>query len=257
MGRYTFDDLTKIMKKLRSEEGCAWDKEQTHDSIERNFVEEVYEVVDAIRSKDMESLKEELGDVMMQVVFHSQIAKDDNKFDINDVISMVCEKLIIRHPHVFGDSDADTPDKVIAQWDEIKGRVKGNNSHTDSLLDVPRFFPALLRAYKVQHRAAKAGFDWDDIKYVYEKVQEELDELKDEKDDIEGELGDLLFAAVNLSRFLDIDPEIALNRTTNKFIKRFSFVEKTAHENGKRLENMSLDEMDIYWEEAKKKEDEE
>lgn len=254
MNKYTFDDLTKIMEKLRSKDGCAWDKEQTHDSIERNFVEEVYEVVDAIRSKDTEALKEELGDVLMQVVFHSQIAKDDNEFDIDDVISMVCEKLIIRHPHVFGESDADTPEKVIAQWDEIKGRVKGSNTHTDRLLDVPRFFPALIRAYKVQHRAAKAGFDWDDIKYVYEKVKEELEELKDERDDIEGELGDLLFAVVNLARFLDIDPEIALNRTTDKFIKRFAFVEKTANRNGRILDDMRLDEMDIYWEEAKKNE---
>jgi tetrapyrrole methylase family protein/MazG family protein len=255
MKRYTFDDLTQIMARLRSEDGCAWDKEQTHDSIERNFVEEVYEVVDAIRSKDMGSLKEELGDVLMQVIFHSQIAKDDGNFDVNDVISMVCEKLIIRHPHVFGDSDADTPDKVIAQWDEIKGRVKGSNSHTDRLLDVPRFFPALLRACKVQHRASKAGFDWDDIKFVYEKIQEELNELKAEKDDIESELGDLLFAVVNLARFLNLDPEIALNRTTDKFIDRFSYVENRANDNGRGLEEMTLDEMDVFWEEAKKKEE--
>ena len=256
MPGYTFEDLVNIMKRLRSSDGCAWDLEQTHESIERNLIEEAYEVLDAIKNKDMHSLKEELGDVLLQVVFHAQIACDDKAFDINDVIDTVSRKLINRHPHVFGASEADTPDKVIEQWERIKDVEKGNTNHTDKLMNVPRYFPALMRAYKVQHRAAKAKFDWDDIKYVYEKILEELEELKREDFDKEDEMGDLLFAAVNLARFLDIDPEIALNRTTEKFISRFSHVEKRAGENGNKLEDMRLDEMDVFWDEAKKMEKE-
>ncbi len=251
MKKYCFEDLVAVIKKLRSEDGCAWDMEQTHESIERNLIEEAYEVIDAIKTKDMGSLREELGDVLMQVVFHSQIAKDNGRFDISDVISQVTAKLISRHPHVFADSKADTPEKVIEQWDKIKIVEKGNNNHTDNLTNVPRYFPALMRAYKVQHRAAKAGFDWDDIEDVYEKVAEELEELRNERDNVADELGDLLFAVVNLARFLDVDPEIALNRTTERFIKRFSHVERRAEEKGKKLEEMELKEMDVFWEEAK------
>lgn len=254
MSKHTFEELLAVMKKLRSKEGCAWDLKQTHRSIERNLIEEAYETIDAIEKNDMNSLMEELGDVLLQVVFHSQIAKDKNTFDISDVIDIVTKKLINRHPHVFAEADADTPDKVIAQWDKIKAVEKGSNNHTKKLLDVPQYFPALMRAYKVQHRAAKAGFDWDDIKYVYEKVTEELEEIKNEKEGIQGELGDLLFAVVNLSRFLDVDPEIALNRSTEKFIERFKYVEKQANESGNKLEEMKLEEMDVFWEEAKDKE---
>ena len=251
MAKHSFEDLVMVMKKLRSKDGCAWDMEQTHESIERNLIEEAYEVIDAIKNKDTKSLQEELGDVLMQVVFHSQIAKDNEKFDICDVIDQVTAKLISRHPHVFADSKADTPEKVIEQWDKIKIVEKGNNSHTDNLVNVPKYFPALMRAYKVQHRAAKAGFDWDDIKDVYDKIAEELEELKNERDNVSDELGDLLFAVVNLARFLDVDPEIALNRTTERFIRRFSHVERRAEETGKKLEEMELKEMDVFWEEAK------
>lgn len=255
---YNVDDLVKIMEILRSEEGCPWDREQSHDSIRNNFLEEVYEVCDAIDRDSKEDMKEELGDVLLQVVFHTQIEKEQNGFDLDAVADGVCKKLILRHPHIFGDVKADTSEKVLDNWDKIKMKEKGQESYTDTLNSVPKAFPALMRAAKVQKRAAKANFDWDDVYEPLFKVGEELAELEEaiEKGcpmSISEEFGDLLFATVNVSRFLKIDSEETLNRATDKFINRFEMVEKICNERKIDMKNSSLEELDAIWDEVKHK----
>lgn len=252
--RYQFEDLLKIMEILRSENGCMWDRAQDHHSIRRNFIEETYEVCEAIDNEDVDLLREELGDVLLQVVFHTRIEEEKGTFNIDDVADGICKKLIYRHPHIFGSVDVASTEEILNNWDALKKVEKGQKSTTDTLNSVARSLPALIRAEKVQYKAAKVGFDWDDIRGALDKVQEELDEVKravNGDGDLPEEIGDLLFAAVNVARFADTDPEGALNATTEKFIRRFSYVERVAAAQGKKLEDMTLREMDALWDEGK------
>ena len=207
--RYGFDDLLAVMKILRGEDGCPWDKEQTHESIKKNFLEEVYEAIEAIDDHDDEELTEELGDVLLQVVFHAQIASQDGRFTAEDVTTGIVKKLLHRHPHIFGDISAETSEAVLTNWESIKREEKGIETHSESIARVPKSMPALLRAYKIQQRAKKAGLDWDDVSGAFDKLFEEIEELKEEiKNEnsiaCEEELGDILFSAVNIARFLEI-----------------------------------------------------
>lgn len=254
---YHFEDLLEIMKILRSENGCMWDRAQDHHSIRRNFIEETYEVCEAIDNEDVDLLKEELGDVLLQVVFHARMEEEKGTFNMDDVADGICKKLIYRHPHIFGDVDVSSTEEILTNWDALKKTEKGQETATDTLNSVARSLPALIRAEKVQHKAAKTGFDWDDIRGALDKVQEELDEVKRAADgdgDLPEEIGDLLFAAVNVARFAKTDPEGALGQTTEKFIRRFSYVEQAAAKQGKALENMTLAEMDALWDEGKRHE---
>lgn len=253
---YDMSDLLSIMSILRQPDGCPWDKEQTHASIRNNMIEEAYEVVDAIDKSDDTSLCEELGDILLQVAFHSQIAKDEGSFEFSNVVDGVCKKLILRHPHIFGQVSAETVDKVLDNWDAIKRVEKHQTSYTDTLTSVPMSFPALMRAAKVQKRAGKAGFDWDDVSGALDKLPEETEELtkaiqNNDPANIAEELGDLLFAVVNVSRFLKVDPEQALNASTDKFIKRFSAVEAKVSDSGKDMKELSLSELDEIWNKVK------
>lgn len=253
---YSIDDLRSIMAILRSEDGCPWDREQTHKSIRSNMIEEAYEVADAIDRENSTDLCEELGDVLLQVVFHCEIEKSENTFDFEDVTTGVCRKLIERHPHVFGEVNADTSEKVLENWEQIKNKSKQNDTATKTLESVPKAFPALFRAQKVQKRAAKAGFDWDEADGAIEKLHEELKELEDarksdESAEVFEEFGDLLFSAVNVARFLKIDSEDALQCATEKFIKRFSKVEELAIKRGINMKEAPLEELDALWDEIK------
>lgn len=251
-----FARLVEIMDKLRGPKGCPWDKAQKREDLKTYLLEETYEVLDAIDEKSDEKLKEELGDLLLQIVFHAQISKEENKFDIEDVCKEINEKLIRRHPHVFSDTEAKTPEMVLKNWEKIK---KGEKKGKSALEGVPKIFPALLKAYRLQEKAGRVGFDWEETKQVERKVKEEFKELQEaikegEKQKIREELGDLLFAIVNLSRFLKIDPEDALQSANEKFIRRFKAVEKKASARGRELHGMTLNEMDALWEEAKKDE---
>lgn len=255
--KYDLNDLIDIMALLRSENGCPWDREQTHESLKKYLIEETYETLEVIDSKDNKKICDELGDVLLQVIFHAQIAKENDTFDMSDVITGICKKLITRHTHVFGDVKAETSDKVLENWEAIKKKEKGMENHTGVLKDVPASLPSLMRSYKAQQKAAQVGFDWDNIDDVIAKVDEEILELKEVYKDgnIErttDELGDVFFALVNLSRFLKIQPELALTGTINKFIKRFEYIEQESEKAGKSLNDMSLAEMDALWNEAKK-----
>ncbi len=254
---YTVEDLLQIMNKLRSEDGCPWDKVQTHDSIKFCAVEEAWEVVDAICRQDDMLLKNELGDLLMQVVFHAQIGAEDGTFTFDDVLYEICHKLITRHSHVFGNDVAENAADVNDLWDKNKQKEKQLSSYTDMLQDVPKHFPALLRAQKVSKRAAKAGFDWEDVSGAMAKLSEEFAEFSEaiktgEKNHIEEEFGDLLFAATNVARFISVDSEYALQKATNKFIHRFSQIEHLANKQGHSLDELSLTEQDALWDEVKK-----
>ena len=255
---YDFMDLLDIMDKLRGEDGCPWDKEQTHTSLKKYLIEESYEVIEAIDNKDVDMLIEELGDVLLQVVFHSQIGKEDGFFEIKDVIQSICDKMINRHPHVFSDLEINNSNEVLENWDKIKSMEQGNKTYTDSIRHIAKTLPALMRADKVQKKAAKVGFDWDNIEDAMKKITEEYKEIEDvykskNKVKILEEIGDLLFSVVNVARFLDIDPENALNYSIDKFINRFQYIEDEAISMGRNLDNMSLEEMDELWKEAKNK----
>jgi tetrapyrrole methylase family protein/MazG family protein len=250
-------DLIYIMDKLREPGGCPWDREQTHESLKKYLVEESYEVIEAIEEQDYDKIIEELGDVLLQVVFHAAIGKEDGYFNIGDVITAVCNKMIQRHPHVFGDIIVNGTSDVLVNWDAIKRSEKGIETRSDEMRGIATSIPALMRAEKIQGKAKKVGFDWDKVEDAMDKVLEEFNEIKDvykgeDKARILEEIGDLLFACVNVSRFLGVDPELALNSTNKKFIDRFSYIEETAKEKGYKLENMSLQEMDKLWDEAKK-----
>lgn len=251
-----FQDLLDIIETLRNPGGCPWDREQTHESLKSAFLEECYEVIDAIENEDEDALIEELGDVLLQIVFHASIGKEDGYFDIMDVIGAISNKMINRHPHVFRDGEAESSEQVITNWDEIKKEEKGIDTLTEEMKNIAKALPATTRAYKVQKKAKKVGFDWDDINCAMDKVKEELNEIKDvynceDKSIIEGEVGDLLFACINVARFLEVDGELALDKTIKKFISRFSYIEDVAIKNNKSLNVMTLEEMDKLWEEAK------
>ncbi|MBI5992238.1 nucleoside triphosphate pyrophosphohydrolase [Clostridium perfringens] len=251
-----FQDLLDIIETLRNPGGCPWDREQTHESLKSALLEECYEVIDAIENEDEDDLIEELGDVLLQVVFHASIGKEDGYFDIMDVIGGISNKMINRHPHVFGNEKANTSEQVLVNWDEIKKEEKGIKTLTEEMQNIAKSLPATTRAYKVQKKAKKVGFDWDDVNCAMDKVKEELNEIKEvynceDKSIIEGEVGDLLFACINVARFLEVDGELALDKTIKKFIKRFSYIENEAIKNNKNLKDMTLEEMDKLWEEAK------
>jgi len=243
--------LADIITILRAPGGCPWDREQTHDTLKKPMIEEAYEVVEAIENNDDANLREELGDVLLQVIFHSDIANCEGRFSLADVANEECEKMIRRHPHVFGELENNLSSKqVLSNWEDIKKQEKKNESQTDSMNKIPRGLPALYRADKVQAKAKKVGFDWETVDGALDKVHEERAEViesisEGNQEEIKKEVGDLLFAAVNVARMLDVDPEEALNGTTAKFISRFSYVEKYMKE------GMSLEELDKLWEEAK------
>lgn len=254
---YNVYDLVEIIKLLRCEDGCPWDKVQTHESIRKDFIEETYEVIEAINKQSTEMLREELGDVLMQVVFHAQIETEKGTFDIDDVADEICKKMIIRHPHVFGDVNADTVDDVLTNWDAIKRKTKGQKSTSEAIDSIPRELPALMRAAKVQKKASKAGFDWKEVDGALERLEDEVRELREaiqsgEQKNISDELGDVLFSAVNVSRFVDVEAEEALTDSTDKFVERFKKVEAMADEKGIDMKTTELAVLDELWDEAKK-----
>lgn len=246
-----FQKLVNLVERLRRE--CPWDREQTNISIKNNLIEEAYELLEAIEEDDNQKMIEELGDLLLQVVFHSQIKKDEGSFDINTVIENLIQKLIRRHPHIFGESQVSNSQEVLDQWHKIKQKEREGSSILDG---IPKRMPALIRAVKVQNRAAKVGFEWESIDDVWKKVEEELNELKEAKSQKEKthELGDVLIALTNLARFLKIDPEEALHLSVDRMIQRFNYIEEKARQTGKSLEEMTLEEMDNYWNQAKQQE---
>ena len=245
--------LLEVMNPLRRE--CPWDREQTFDSLRSNTIEETYELADAITDHNMEGIKEELGDLLLHVVFYSKLGEEEGAFDFGDVADALCDKLIYRHPHVYGDIHANTPDQVKENWEALKLRKKNRRSGT--LGGVPRSLPAMVKAYRMGEKAAGAGFDWEQKEDVWDKVREELGEVEAEmksgsKTDLEGEFGDLLFALVNACRLYGVDPESALERTNKKFIQRFNYMEERAAAKGHTLHEMSLGAMEELWQEAKR-----
>nr|WP_122012968.1 nucleoside triphosphate pyrophosphohydrolase [Maliibacterium massiliense] len=259
MTRYGFEQLLEVMRILRGPGGCPWDREQTHASLKPYLIEEAYETLEAIDLGDAGKMTEELGDVLLQVVFHAQVGADRGAFDIRDVTTGVCKKMIERHPHIFGDAHADTPEEVLVNWEKIKKRAKRLDRQADVLADVPHNLPALMRAYKVQQKAADVGFDWDDAQGALDKLQEELRELSEACDAGDQaaaaeEMGDALFAIANVARLLNIRPELALGAACEKFIARFGRMEDLARSRGFALEALDLPAMDALWEEIKRAE---
>ena len=245
--------LLEVMNTLRRE--CPWDREQTFDSLRSNTIEETYELADAITDHNMEGIKEELGDLLLHVVFYSKLGEEEGAFDFGDVADALCDKLIYRHPHVYGDIHANTPDQVKENWEALKLRKKNRRSGTRG--GVPRSLPAMVKAYRMGEKAAGAGFDWEQKEDVWDKVREELGEVEAEmksgsKTDLEGEFGDLLFALVNACRLYGVDPESALERTNKKFIQRFNYMEERAAAKGHTFHEMSLGAMEELWQEAKR-----
>lgn len=254
--RYNIEDLLHIMQCLRAPGGCPWDAEQTHESIKKNLIEETYEVIEAINKQDRELLLEELGDLLLQVVFHAEMENEKGSFTFDDVCDGVCQKLVERHPHVFGSVEANNADEALNSWDNVKIKKKGQKKGSAPMLTVPRELPALMRADKIQSKAKKVGFDWPDVSGALSKLEEETAELKEAIDEgnaehVSEELGDLLFSTVNVSRFVGCDAEEALTSATDKFISRFQKLEALAAERGLDLETASLSEMDKLWDEIK------
>lgn len=253
----SFERLVEIMARLRSPGGCPWDREQTFDTIKPYLLEETYEVMDSIDARDWNGLADELGDLLLQVVFFSQMAKEAGHFDVSDAVEAINSKLIRRHPHVFGEGDAKTADEVVRKWDEIKATEKPRPKGL--LAGVPRSLPALMEARQIAGRAAGAGFDWNNVEEVLEKLREELDELDrarkgDSHEAVQDEIGDLLFVIVNIARFLKVDPEQALRGTNSKFRRRFAHVEEGLEAQGKSLKETTIEEMESLWQEAKRHE---
>lgn len=255
--RYDIGDLLEIIKVLRAPGGCPWDAEQTHTSIKKNFIEETYEVVEAINKNNSDMLREELGDVLLQIVMHTEMEREQGGFCFEDVVDEVVKKLVSRHPHVFGDVVAENSSQALESWNEAKSRLKGEKNKTQSMQSVPRELPALMRAQKVQHKASKAGFDWQSADGAFDKLYEEINELKiamnqGDSSLIEDEFGDVLFSCVNIARFINVDSEEALTKSTDKFISRFSSVEQMAKEKGIDMKSSSLQVLDELWDNAKK-----
>ena len=257
----TLNSLSKLIKitdTLMGEDGCPWDKVQTRESLKPYLVEETYEVLDALDANDPEKIKDELGDLLYQILFHSKISSLTGEFDFRDVIDNLSEKMVRRHPHVFKEGELNTPDQVVKQWEEIKRNEK-NQANQKSILDnIPKNLPSLLRAQKLQKKAAKEGFDWDQISDVFDKLDEEIGEfkeavLKKKSADIQNEIGDMIFVITNIAKCYKIDAEEALRSTNNKFIKRFQYIEQKIKAKGKTLKDSPLEEMERYWQEAKNK----
>jgi XTP/dITP diphosphohydrolase len=246
-----FERLLHIMDELR--EQCPWDKKQTIETLRPLTIEETYELADAILDKDYENIKKELGDILLHLVFYARIGREEGKFDMAQSIDSLCQKLIHRHPHIYGDVKVENDEQVKENWEKLKLK-EGNKS---VLAGVPKSLPAMVKATRIQEKARAVGFDWEDKSQVWDKVNEELGELKFEIDNgspqekLEDELGDVLFSMINYARFLNLDPESALERTNKKFIKRFNYLEAESKKDGKELSDMSLEEMDVYWEKAK------
>ncbi len=253
---YTFDDLIDIMSVLRGDDGCPWDKAQTHQSIKYCLLEEACEAMDALDNKKPDDFADELGDLLLQIVFHAEMAQETDSFSIQDVLNHICNKLISRHSHIFGDDKTNNADEVLTLWEQNKKKEKGLSSQTEAMRDVCSYLPALMRAQKVQKKAASVGFDWEDVSGAMEKLKEEAIELQEavsalDAEHMEEELGDLLFSCVNVSRFLKINAEEALKKATDKFIARFEKIELAAKSMGKELDGMSLTEMDALWDKVK------
>lgn len=254
---HTFTRLKEVISTLRGPLGCEWDKAQTHESLREYLLEEAYELVDAINEQDDEGMIEELGDVLLQVMLHSQIGEDDGYFTIDDVIKTITTKMIHRHPHVFSNTHVDSVEEIHKNWEQLKQEEKGDKR--SSILDgVPKHLPALLKAYKLQKRAAKVGFDWDNTQDIWDKLKEEIEEVQEaiqnnDQPEMINELGDVLFVVVNLARFYKINPELALEESNQKFISRFTYIERQLKERGKDINETSLEEMDSFWNQAKRK----
>lgn len=250
-----FAELVKIMERLRAPEGCPWDREQTHESLKKYLIEEAYELLEAIDKKNDAAMAEECGDVLLQVVFHAQMASEEGRFDIYDVVELICDKLIRRHPHVFGDRAAHSAEEVLRNWNADKKKEKPER---ESILDgLPNGLPALMMAEQMQGRASKVGFDWEKIDEVFAKFEEEWREFREahaehSPDEVRAEFGDLLFALVNVARYVDVDAEQALSQTNQKFQRRFRYIEQNLKAANKSLEDSTLAEMDALWDEAKK-----
>lgn len=254
---YNAEDLLSIMRMLRAPGGCPWDSAQTHQSIKKNLIEETYEVIEAINKDDKVLLCEELGDLLMQIVFHSVMEEEEGSFDFDKVSDGICKKLIERHPHIFGDVSVNGVDEVLTNWDAIKMKTKGQKKTSDSMKSIPRELPALMRATKIQKKAADVGFDWDDVSGAVDKLYEEIGELKqaiDSRDDgnISEELGDLLFSVANVSRFVKVDAEEALTASSDKFLSRYLDVERLAEERNIDMKASPIEVLDELWDEAKK-----
>jgi tetrapyrrole methylase family protein/MazG family protein len=265
----TFDELVRVLARLRSPDGCPWDREQTHDSIKPNLLEETYEVLEALDRRNPEQLREELGDLLLQVIFHCQLASDSGAFTVDDVLKRLTEKLVRRHPHVFEENKAPdaprTAEDVLARWELIKQAERKDQGKKTSVMEgVAASLPALLRAYQVQARAARVGFDWSKLDEVLNKLDEEWNELKESwreavresgpksRERVEEEFGDVLFSLVNLARFMKVEPEEALRKTISRFMKRFRYIEEQAERSSRELRDLTLEEMDRWWEEAKR-----
>ncbi|VGO13770.1 Nucleoside triphosphate pyrophosphohydrolase [Pontiella desulfatans] len=252
--------LLGVMHRLRAPDGCPWDREQTHESLKSDLIEEAYEVIDAIEGGNVSHLEEELGDLLLQVVFHSQISKENGHFEFSDVADAIAEKLERRHPHVFGEVTVSGSGEVLQNWDAIKKAEKAEGDKPASIVSgIPKHLPALQKAHQIQKRAARAGFDWKHIDDVFDKLHEEIEEVKEaikreHEDDIRDELGDLLFSVVNVSRFMGHNPEELLNHNIKKFVRRFQAVEDKVHATGKEFKAFTLEELDAFWDQAKAEE---
>lgn len=252
MGRNgeAIEELLEVMDRLLGENGCPWDREQTHRSLLRYLLEETYEVIEAVKEENMDKLEEELGDLLLQVVFHAALAQREGFFDFADVAARIKDKMIKRHPHVFGDVSLDTADDVMNVWEKFK-KKEGKKYVLEG---IPSMLPALLRSYKIQEKAARVGFDWPDVEGALEKFKEEIEELKKAKDreEIKEEIGDIFFALVNIARMYGVEPEEALQATNDKFVRRFNYVEEQVKASGREFSQFTLQELDSFWEEAKK-----
>ena len=252
----SFEELVDIVARLRGPEGCPWDREQTRESLKQYLVEEFHELIDSMEDNDFQGMREELGDLLFQVILQAQLSKEEGSFDINDVVGDIAKKMVRRHPHVFGDKDLKTSEDVTEWWEEHK--KKEGKTHESAIGGVPRSLPALLRAQKIQFKASKVGFDWEKLEDVFEKLEEEIRELRDaisgkKYEEIEDELGDLFFVLVRIANSVNVNPEDALSKTIKKFHERFTYMESEALLQGKSLSAMNLAEMDVLWEEAKRK----